>query len=858
MGLASMGAAPPIDPAALFGAAGPQLGKVVWQAPRSENTGLRSQRKDTQTKGDDTSSWLERVGLRTTPAPTQPIFEDEDEREAEIIIRRMRSQWGPLEKWLELRKPLETIPVKGLGWLARRADRLGLDRLEFCERAFRSLLWDYELRWEHILEFMLNPELNVPDARHLTYLVSQLGRRFLTREEFAATKKLVHGCLKLGVVSNDEVPELIRAAFDSVPFVWKSMMYISKEVRHEDMPESLIETIWRGLCECPIKQDHSQYARLILELLPRRRSLQAFRYDLYIGAYPVKFKVNELPTTSKYLADWAIQACGIKNTSHMNVGIFIDVLDDLCPGKVTTQDLVAATDILLARRTEFGIDEDHSADTIMAGWLNCLQKALAYRVWSPVLAFLARKEVSPLEVSEIFTRLAPRHLICEALLLYWLPLLPHYQVRSETLKSKSLHYDDSTKAHHRSIAQRKNALDRVLADYRFLHQQNRSPCAYDAFAFLLIALHRHQQYTLINHQMILGLAEHLFGATGLAEVCDHARSAGVYLYPQSVHEIISRIATAQPRAALSLWKSRKIGMRDMRTFLRALIDDGVHSIEIFRILSFEDPAHFVPLEDRADKKNAMTPLRVQLIHECAEAFSERPISKHKESLRVALRNVHACYLYLTDRDAPIDPMLSRALVRAGITNYLQMGINVAQTQVKWVLSVVEKVEGAEVARELDELVARWSEKVYMQWNDKNGGTGSTREKTVMLRARLERTKHGLLRHRQNYAWKRDRAEIGRKFRWYLQDGTFKHTDLDLVFQKRLRTQMQRQLPREASKPTAWQEKTMQSAPADEMSWQPSKGFELQFKQVIDGETIEGVGEEWEDIHGTSAWPARST
>ncbi len=54
MALAGVGAAPPVDPAALFGMGGPKLGEMVWQPPKTEKHEAKGKRRKD-------SSWKKHV-----------------------------------------------------------------------------------------------------------------------------------------------------------------------------------------------------------------------------------------------------------------------------------------------------------------------------------------------------------------------------------------------------------------------------------------------------------------------------------------------------------------------------------------------------------------------------------------------------------------------------------------------------------------------------------------------------------------------------------------------------------------------------------------------------------------------------
>jgi hypothetical protein len=285
--------------------------------------------------------------------------------------------------------------------------------------------------------------------------------------------------------------------------------------------------------------------------------------------------------------------------------------------------------------------------------------------------------------------------------------------------------------------------------------------------------------------MLISLCEQRFDAYAVSQICEYARDAGVYFYPVPMAEVITRLAKEQPRVALSLYNSRNIYLSRMPDLLCDLIKDGAHSLEIFKMLQRPDPDCDVPIGKRENFKNDMTQGKIDLLHDCADAFSKQ----EQSSPRTRFRNVYLCYRYLKDRAAPMSPLMSRALVRAGITNYLTAGINVSQKQAKWVLEVVERIEGHDIAQELDTLVWRWMQKVFAAWNKRTGGM--KRPHLPPPHTRFTRRISGVLKGVRPSEWEMDHAKVPRRIRWYLDNGKLSYSNLDTVFHKRLRIKFRR-------------------------------------------------------------------
>ncbi|KAI7614060.1 hypothetical protein KC343_g10645 [Hortaea werneckii] len=94
-----------------------------------------------------------------------------------------------------------------------------------------------------------------------------------------------------------------------------------------------------------------------------------------------------------------------------------------------------------------------------------------------------------------------------------------------------------------------------------------------------------------------------------------------------------------------------------------------------------------------------TPL-IDLVHLIAYAYATQP----QTSSRVSFRRVWDCYRFLQDRGAPLSQLLSRSLVQAGLLRPLQERKYLPLEQTRFVLGLVSKLEGPEVAQRLDHLV----------------------------------------------------------------------------------------------------------------------------------------------------------
>lgn len=121
---------------------------------------------------------------------------------------------------------------------------------------------------------------------------------------------------------------------------------------------------------------------------------------------------------------------------------------------------------------------------------------------------------------------------------------------------------------------------------------------------------------------------------------------------------------------------------------------------IFDILNRKVGEDIEHIENRARRKLALLPAHIDMAHAVAYAYAKQPTV----TPRVALRRVWEVYRFLQDRGAPLTPVMSRALVRAGLLRYMQEGQNAPAELVKYIVGIVRDIEGEEVAKRVDAMV----------------------------------------------------------------------------------------------------------------------------------------------------------
>ncbi|KAK0898221.1 hypothetical protein LTR91_003256 [Friedmanniomyces endolithicus] len=164
-------------------------------------------------------------------------------------------------------------------------------------------------------------------------------------------------------------------------------------------------------------------------------------------------------------------------------------------------------------------------------------------------------------------------------------------------------------------------------------------------------------------------------------------------------------ATGNPAHLSLAWKVYEavpsLSVMECIDFPLQLIEHGLGTPDrIFHLLNSKVGPEIVKPELRATPRLALQPAQVDLAHLVAYAWAKQ---EHTSS-RVAFRRVWEVYRFLQDRGAPLSPLMSRSLVRAGIAQPMREGKNVSLAQVKYIIAIVQRLEGKEAAADLDRLV----------------------------------------------------------------------------------------------------------------------------------------------------------
>ncbi|KAF2857795.1 hypothetical protein K470DRAFT_272988 [Piedraia hortae CBS 480.64] len=122
--------------------------------------------------------------------------------------------------------------------------------------------------------------------------------------------------------------------------------------------------------------------------------------------------------------------------------------------------------------------------------------------------------------------------------------------------------------------------------------------------------------------------------------------------------------------------------------------------KIFYMLNRQPVTETVSPDLRPRVRMTLFPSHIDTAHRIADAWSSSPY----QNSTIAFRRTWEVYRFLQDRGAPISAVLSRAMVRAGILRKMKERSGISVAQLAFVLDVVKRTEGEELARHLDRLI----------------------------------------------------------------------------------------------------------------------------------------------------------
>lgn len=179
------------------------------------------------------------------------------------------------------------------------------------------------------------------------------------------------------------------------------------------------------------------------------------------------------------------------------------------------------------------------------------------------------------------------------------------------------------------------------------------------------------------------------------------------------------LAKDQVQEAMMIFKaSRSVQLSSCESLLFAMVSHGWTSIGPYMQILRRGDTHASVARSGSRVNNILSAQRAKLVENLAYHISMSDVPTNREAFRM----VHSLYTYLVGHHASISPIMSRALLRAGVTRFLRDSTLVPRERFNWILGIVSRVEGDTVANDLDAFAGKWID--AMDSRAKRGRTGA--------------------------------------------------------------------------------------------------------------------------------------
>lgn len=561
-----------------------------------------------------------------------------------------------------------------------------MDPAAFSRHAYKALLAN-KASSTVLLGFLKDPSLNLPQVHNVMAFVAD--RRRLSHDFYITLSQL----LSLGMVH----PLELRKILDALPIIaWGT-----------------IQKIWKGMKACRVVPDWTSCARQLLQRLNTGHAPDGsgmFKLELYQHAFPMSQSQSPIPPDlGLHLTCWVTSVHGqLPNKAEdIDRATLVRIVELVGRLKSKRQFLRAATASLLQQRPADDSDFSHWHSLINT-WMLLLLEAKFSK--------LPARERDPRRLDQFFDiiseHLTPRD------------MTPFFEHQATVFSSSII-----AQAWVPRLCSAWSPADSIAMqrDLRLIPRTNLRSRDFtrptDHFADIVISLARRGFDYEASMKTIINFCQASYGIDGVFWLVKTWRYAQVRIIPEALGSTLRSLSQSDSWTALALYTKARLWIGSSPELLSKLITDGASAYKVMSLLKHKDPTNSVPVPLRDSPKNTLHHTRNTLVHVVADALSRchnvrrmcgrsGRIGFKRLRNRQVFRNVYGAYRYLVTRQSPIRPLMSRALVRAAIIRPLERYKWVTTARIRFILEVVGRVEGEEVATELDKKIYLWRGKVH--------------------------------------------------------------------------------------------------------------------------------------------------
>ncbi|KAI9642199.1 hypothetical protein NHQ30_009001 [Ciborinia camelliae] len=243
----------------------------------------------------------------------------------------------------------------------------------------------------------------------------------------------------------------------------------------------------------------------------------------------------------------------------------------------------------------------------------------------------------------------------------------------------------------------------------------RSPLS---FGLLLWALEKHGQ---LSDERLHNLFDFLRDIQGLGHIHDVINQSKMFnarINANVLADLVNNMTAVNLQAAYDIYMRHCIGKVEPEACTPLIATMIYHGSEgIWAALDAPIYAAMPKWKRKVPSPKILSQARIELVQEMAKAFARHKV----QNPRQALRNVTQCWHYLHAHNVKPTSEISRVITQVGITADVRNERWGRTERVRWVLEVIEKAEGPEVADAVRRAVVKWREKLRIRLEKRKEG-----------------------------------------------------------------------------------------------------------------------------------------
>ncbi|KAJ9647122.1 hypothetical protein H2201_003451 [Coniosporium apollinis] len=569
----------------------------------------------------------------------------------------------------------------------------------FSRMAFERLCG--RVPFETLVEFVQDPILNLPEANLFRKLVRQALKTGLSAQQYDLLVSTLESALVLGTVEDASIIEFLDRTKALSKLAYKGTWYDRRVhairgtdalLAENEQLSALARTytsIWRGLSSCRIRSIVDIGADVLRRLawdvsfIPRGLVPVDVKMAIYRSAFPLGKEHLEPPMCERLVA-WNRRFSQSVEGNDALRAVVVDVLREATPTAIhdwkTSATLSIVEDVLDSDPAE------PSSRLVLDSWLACLRKCWHLREpsdWYPVYDTIA----SRLPPASIAHHLSTAKEVEAARIVFRHWIAPSV---ASTASKRSIERFEHYLARHANARFRhaipRTYLVRALVEPYYESGREKDDALRNALRMVNDVF---QQTDLYRSR-----SESNTGSGQESYFSRDAAITAVRTHFQSNHQA----AAALSSQLMSSWLDIVPDL-DIRA-----VDGGLRYIaeitELLNSITVKLPTAATTSKSAAASEHP-EPWH-DLVHILAFAFAHDA----RYTQRQSFRRVYDCYRFLRTRKGKrgLQPMLTKALVWAGVIRPLREDQWVSTVKFTWILRQVREVEGDAVADQLDALV----------------------------------------------------------------------------------------------------------------------------------------------------------